>query len=175
MLLYPDAHLECSDLGRRFVSSQDAFPGSLWVSRRLKRITRKRTGMSDFARDVPLNIRLMRSSTHDCTVPDILGIITIGRGLLQKIGYRGDASGWGSLVSVSVTTETSGPRQSRTPPELQVKTKRLRWLLGLVGLVLVGGIGAGIVLSRHWPYSEAQVVPGLQSTFKTTVTIGGYR
>ena len=99
----------------------------------------------------------------------------IFRGLLQKIGYRGDASGWGSLVSVSVTTETSGPRQSRTPPELQVKTKRLRWLLGLVGLVLVGGIGAGTVLVAALALFRSASGPGLQSTFKTTVTVGGYR
>jgi hypothetical protein len=43
----------------------------------------------------------------------------------------------------------------------------------VLGFVLVGGIGT--VLARHWPYSEAQVVPGLQDTFKTTVTIGQYR
>jgi hypothetical protein len=43
------------------------------------------------------------------------------------------------------------------------------------GVVLVGGIGMGTVLARHWPYSEAQVVPGLQDTFKTTVTVGQYR
>ena len=45
----------------------------------------------------------------------------------------------------------------------------------LLGLVLVGGIGAVTVLVRHWPYSEARVVPGLQHIFKTTVTIGQYR
>ena len=74
---------------------------------------------------------------------------------------------------MSVTTATSGPRQRRVPPEVPVKTKRSRWLLGVLGLVLVGGIST--VLARHWPYSEAQVVPGLQDTFKTTVTIGHYR
>jgi hypothetical protein len=74
---------------------------------------------------------------------------------------------------VSVTTATSGPRQRRIPPEVPVKTKRSRWLLGVLGLVLVVGIGT--MLARHWPYSEAQVVPGLQDTFKTTVTIGQYR
>jgi AsmA-like C-terminal region len=45
----------------------------------------------------------------------------------------------------------------------------------VLGLALLGGIGAGTVLARHWPYSEAQVLPGLQNTFKTTVTIGQYR
>jgi hypothetical protein len=74
---------------------------------------------------------------------------------------------------VSVTTATSGPRQRRIPPEVPVKTKRSRSLLGVLGLVLVGGIGT--VLARQWPYSEAEVVPGLQDTFKTTVTIGQYR
>jgi hypothetical protein len=49
-----------------------------------------------------------------------------------------------------------------------VKTKRSRWLLGVFGLGLVGGLG--MVLARHWPYSEAQVVPALQDAFKTTVT-----
>jgi hypothetical protein len=76
---------------------------------------------------------------------------------------------------VSVTTGTSGPRQRRIPPEVPVKTKQSRWLLGVFGLVLVGGIGAGTVLARHWPYSEAQVVPRLQDKFKTTVTVGQYR
>ncbi|HJY90924.1 MAG TPA: hypothetical protein VJ255_11625, partial [Candidatus Acidoferrum sp.] len=74
---------------------------------------------------------------------------------------------------MSVTTATSGLRQRRIPPEVPVKTKRSRWLLGVLGLVLVGGVST--VLARHWPYSEAQVVPGLQDTFKTTVTIGQYR
>lgn len=74
---------------------------------------------------------------------------------------------------MSVTTATSGLCQRRIPPEVPVKTKRSRWLLGVLGLVLVGGIST--VLARHWPYSEAQVVPGLQDTFKTTVTIGQYR
>jgi len=63
---------------------------------------------------------------------------------------------------MSVTTAMSG-RQRRIPPEVPVKTKRSRWLLGVLGLVLVGGVGT--VLARHWPYSEAQVVPGLQDTF----------
>jgi AsmA-like C-terminal region len=76
---------------------------------------------------------------------------------------------------VSVTTASSGPRQQRIAPQVPVKTKRSRWLVGVFGLVLVGGIGVGTVLVRHWPYSEAQVVPGLQDTFKTTVTVGQYR
>jgi hypothetical protein len=58
----------------------------------------------------------------------------------------------------------------RIPPEVPVKTKRSRWLPGVLGLVLVGGIST--VLARHWPYSEAQVVPGLQDTFKTSVRYG---
>jgi len=74
---------------------------------------------------------------------------------------------------VTVTTATSGPRQRRIPPEVPVKTKWSRWLLGVLGLVLVGSIASA--LARHWPYSEAQVVPGLQDTFKTTVTIGEFR
>ena len=74
-----------------------------------------------------------------------------------------------------MTTATSGPGQRRIVPEVPVKAKRSGWLLGVLGLVLVGGIGAGTVLVRHWPYSEAQVVRGLQDTFKTTVTIGQYR
>jgi AsmA-like C-terminal region len=74
-----------------------------------------------------------------------------------------------------VTTATNGPRQRRIPPEVPDKTTRSRWLLGVLGLALLGGIGAGTVLARHWPYSEAQVLPGLQNTFKTTVTIGQYR
>jgi hypothetical protein len=76
---------------------------------------------------------------------------------------------------VSVTTATTGLRQRRIAPEVTVKTKRSRWLFGVLGFSLVGGIGAGTVLARHWPYSEAQVVPGLQKTFKTTVTVGQYR
>lgn len=76
---------------------------------------------------------------------------------------------------MSVTTATSGPGQRRILPEVPVKRKRSGWLLGVLGLVLVGGIGAGTVLVRHWPYSEAQVVRGLQDTFRTTVTIGQYR
>jgi AsmA-like C-terminal region len=74
-----------------------------------------------------------------------------------------------------VTTATNGPRQRRIPPEVPVKTTRSRWLLGVLGLALLGGVGTGTVLARHWPYSEAQVLPGLQNTFKTTVTIGQYR
>src|SRR6516162_9761509 len=74
---------------------------------------------------------------------------------------------------MTVTTATSGPRERRIPSEVPVKTKWSRWLLGVSGVVLVGGVGT--VLARHWPYSEAQVVPGLQDTFKTTVIIGQYR
>jgi hypothetical protein len=68
---------------------------------------------------------------------------------------------------------TSGPRPSRNPAELPVKTKWTRWLLGVLGLVLV--IVISTELARHWPYSEAQVIPGLEETFKTNVTVGHYR
>jgi hypothetical protein len=43
--------------------------------------------------------------------------------------------------------------------------------LALLVCICVGGA----VLARNWPYAEAQVLPGIQDTFKSTVTVERYR
>jgi hypothetical protein len=46
-------------------------------------------------------------------------------------------------------------------------------LLGLAAVVLIVG-GLGIVLARHWPFSQERVTQSLQSTFPATVTFGRF-
>jgi hypothetical protein len=47
--------------------------------------------------------------------------------------------------------------------------------MGILVLVLVCGTGAAVVLAHHWPYTEAQLLPGLQDAFKSTVEVRQFR
>jgi AsmA-like C-terminal region len=77
---------------------------------------------------------------------------------------------------MSVTTAITGTRQRRNPEEAPLQKKGSHWLLGIIGFAVLVCMGVGgAVLARNWPYAEAQVLPGIQDTFKSTVTVKTYR
>jgi hypothetical protein len=70
----------------------------------------------------------------------------------------------------------SGPSRRRISPKAGHTEYNRGWLPWVLGLaVVVCTCIAGTVLARVWPYSEAQIVPALQDTFKSTVTMSHFR
>ena len=80
---------------------------------------------------------------------------------------------------MNVTTAASGPSHPRISAEAghtEYNRQPMHWLPWVLALAVVVCICvAGILLAKHWPYSEAQIVPALQDTFKSTVTMSHFR